>query len=354
MQAPEFLQKLVAFYSPSGREEEVANFVKQTAQAQGFTKAKVDHFNNVICEIGQGPRTVILLGHLDTVKPFLPIKVVKDTLYARGAVDAKGPFAAFFYAALQAGQKTQQLKIIVIGAAGEEAHGIGARVLVEKIARPLAVIIGEPSGLNGITLGYKGVCSLEFFKRKEALHSANLSEQNVIEEGIAFTEHLRGFVQKFNQGKTVWSGLQYRVEKFVFNTVNSVEQIKIRVRFRTPLNFDFGSIKELVQQHASKAEVSYLQSWGSEEACLSPKNTILTRAFLPALRAEQLTPRFVVKTGTADMNTFCKAFPQVPIVAYGPGDSRLDHTPQEHLAYADLTQAIKVLTRVLLKLDQAA
>ena len=36
-----------------------------------------------------------------------------------------------------------------------------------------------------------------------------------------------------------------------------------------------------------------------------------------------------------------------PIVAYGPGDSSLDHTPNEHLDLAEYRQAIAILTRVL-------
>ncbi len=36
-----------------------------------------------------------------------------------------------------------------------------------------------------------------------------------------------------------------------------------------------------------------------------------------------------------------------PIVAYGPGDSNLDHTPDEHLDLAEYRTAIATLTRVL-------
>ena len=35
------------------------------------------------------------------------------------------------------------------------------------------------------------------------------------------------------------------------------------------------------------------------------------------------------------------------IVAYGPGDSRLDHTPHEHIHVADYIHAIDVLELVL-------
>ena len=38
------------------------------------------------------------------------------------------------------------------------------------------------------------------------------------------------------------------------------------------------------------------------------------------------------------------------IVAYGPGDSRLDHTPQEHIELAEYSHAIDVLELVLREL----
>ena len=40
------------------------------------------------------------------------------------------------------------------------------------------------------------------------------------------------------------------------------------------------------------------------------------------------------------------------IVAYGPGDSRLDHTPQEHIHIAEYAHAIDILELVLRDLTQ--
>lgn len=36
-----------------------------------------------------------------------------------------------------------------------------------------------------------------------------------------------------------------------------------------------------------------------------------------------------------------------PIVAYGPGDSSLDHTPEEHIQVAEFRRGVDVLTRAL-------
>jgi [amino group carrier protein]-lysine/ornithine hydrolase len=36
-----------------------------------------------------------------------------------------------------------------------------------------------------------------------------------------------------------------------------------------------------------------------------------------------------------------------PAVVYGPGDSALDHTPNEHIALEDYAKAVAVLVNVL-------
>jgi LysW-gamma-L-lysine carboxypeptidase len=57
-------------------------------------------------------------------------------------------------------------------------------------------------------------------------------------------------------------------------------------------------------------------------------------------------PKFKVKTGTSDMNVLAPHW-RCPVVAYGPGDSALDHTPHEHISVQEYQQAIAVLTRTL-------
>jgi len=58
----------------------------------------------------------------------------------------------------------------------------------------------------------------------------------------------------------------------------------------------------------------------------------------------------VVKTGTADMNVVAPHWPDTPVVAYGPGDSSLDHTPNEHIKVNEYLRAIEVLRSVLERL----
>lgn len=70
------------------------------------------------------------------------------------------------------------------------------------------------------------------------------------------------------------------------------------------------------------------------------------RAFLHGIRTAGGRPRFKHKTGTSDMNVVAPAW-GCPVVAYGAGDSRLDHTPYEHVAVAELRRSVAVLEAAL-------
>jgi [amino group carrier protein]-lysine/ornithine hydrolase len=94
-----------------------------------------------------------------------------------------------------------------------------------------------------------------------------------------------------------------------------------------------------------------LSFFGDEVAYRSNKDTALTRALRVAIREQGGTPRFKVKTGTADMNVVAPYW-NVPMVAYGPGDSALDHTPNEHVDLVEYERAVAVLTTALMQLGK--
>ena len=76
------------------------------------------------------------------------------------------------------------------------------------------------------------------------------------------------------------------------------------------------------------------------------KNTPLVRAFLAAIRHAGGDPSFTVKSGTSDMNVVAPVW-GTSILAYGPGDSALDHTPHEHIQISEYLKAVDVLETVL-------
>jgi LysW-gamma-L-lysine carboxypeptidase len=83
----------------------------------------------------------------------------------------------------------------------------------------------------------------------------------------------------------------------------------------------------------------------SMPACLVDKNDPLVCAFRAAVRGAGLTPRLLVKGGTADFNL--AAAWNCPMAAYGPGDSKLDHTAEEHIDLNEYLTSATILRNAL-------
>jgi [amino group carrier protein]-lysine/ornithine hydrolase len=79
------------------------------------------------------------------------------------------------------------------------------------------------------------------------------------------------------------------------------------------------------------------------------KNTPLVEAFLGAIRRQGGQPALMDKTGTSDLNVLAPQWHQ-PALVYGSGDSKLDHTPHEHISLAEFRKSVAVLTTVLQRL----
>src|SRR4030067_3371461 len=99
-QAVRLLTNLLGIYSPSGKEAEIACFIAEEMKKLGF-QVGIDAIGNVIGVVGEGEPTIFLCGHMDTVAGHIPLRVEEGKIYARGAVDAKGPLAAMVMAAAQ-------------------------------------------------------------------------------------------------------------------------------------------------------------------------------------------------------------------------------------------------------------
>jgi acetylornithine deacetylase/succinyl-diaminopimelate desuccinylase-like protein len=46
------------------------------------------------------------------------------------------------------------------------------------------------------------------------------------------------------------------------------------------------------------------------------------------------------------MNLLAQRYPGVPLVAFGPGDSSLDHRPDERLLLSEFRDSVEILARV--------
>ncbi len=342
--AAEFLEKLLAIPSPSGGEDVFAEYLMAQMRKQGFRVTR-DEAGNVHGTVGDStaPREIVLLGHMDTVPGFIPVRWDGDHLYGRGAVDAKGPLAAFVLAAARVAPKLRQARVTVIGAVEEESHGWGAHYLAQTMSAPDYVIIGEPSDWDSITLGYKGMLNMEYRLVQPGGHSAG-EAPGPAEQAVHFWNRLRRYAHAYNLGKEGrFNTLDPALRDLHTYSDGLYDYVEMNIVARLPPDFGIDVLQAGMEVWSNGAELKFL---GSDPAYRCEKNTPPVRALLRAIRAAGGRPRFKLKTGTSDMNTVGPVW-ECPMVAYGPGDSSLDHTPREHINIADFERSIGILAQAL-------
>src|SRR5207244_1821854 len=246
------------------REGEAVEWLVARMSERGF-RASVDDAGNAVGEIGAGPKEVVLFGHIDTVPGEIPVRIEGDELIGRGAVDAKGPLAAFVAAATKV---VDGVRVIVVAAAG---HATSSRAFDRLDCRLEAVSTKDPDGL--------------------------------------------------------------------------AERAELRVGYRLPPGIDHRDVTEqaltLVRAGVAGRERSVLDITvdAAEQPVRTSRTTPLARAFARAIADEGGQAAFKEKSGTSDMNLLAPSW-RCPMVAYGPGDSRYDHTPIERLPLGDYVRAI--------------
>ncbi len=338
------LLDLLRVYSPSQQERGVARVLVEAALAAGL-RASIDRAGNAVIDAGPGEREVLLLGHMDTVPGEIAVERRGGKIYGRGAVDAKGPLAAFLSALIRVKGRAGDKRIVLVGAVEEEhPSSKGARHICTT-AKPDFIIIGEPSGHDAVTLGYKGSLQILYELASSASHAASGSI-GAFDGGLAFYSSLRADVEGFNSKRTRLEQLDLAVLDISPSQDPFGQRIGLSLGFRLPLGFDTASLKKKVLALAGDARVTILSE---EVPYAGGRRNGLIGAFNRALRSKGMQPRHTFKTGTSDMNIVGPHF-NVPIVAYGPGDSLLDHTPEEHIIIKEYLQAIDVLEQVLLEL----
>jgi LysW-gamma-L-lysine carboxypeptidase len=357
--AVELLTELVSIPSPSTHEARASAYLAEWLDNRGL-RGYVDEAGNAVGVKGNGPREILLLGHIDTFPGEFPVRREGDILYGRGSVDAKGPLCTLAAAVARA-IVPEGWQVTVVGAVEEEyATSKGARhILAQRLPpegqSPAFCIIGEPSHWDRVTLGYKGRLLMDVVLKVPFSHSAGEGRLPA-EQAVDFWHQVEAFCAGVNQEREADSPFN-RLEPSLRHIASQEEGafgvVALNLGFRLPVGLSPATLEAELRQlltmlpAGSTATAAFS---GGEIAYKGDKANPLVRAFLGAIRAAQGQPRFVVKTGTADMNVVGPHWPATPIVAYGPGDSRLDHTPHEQIDLKEYLQAIEVLVKVLEKL----
>jgi LysW-gamma-L-lysine carboxypeptidase len=371
-EARELVADLVATPSPTGEEAAAAERLAAFFESHD-REVWLDDVGNVRAPADD---SVLLTSHVDTVPGDVPTCLTNDeanltdaeavvedagdddvtlptdgtavvdddaTLWGRGSVDATGPLAAMAVAAVETG-------VSFVGVVGEETTSRGAHHLVADRDAPDAVVNGEPSGWSALTLGYRGFVAATYEVATEAAHSS-LPDLNAVEHATAWVEDVKAAFES-----PLGPGANGDADASVFESVTvkpvmvdagtepggNAVTATVDCQFRIPPGVDADDIEETVDAVTRRGVVEFGDAIPPHVA--SPRSE-LGRVFRTAIREAGGDPSLLRKTGTADANLYDAAW-DCPVATYGPGDSTLDHSPDEHLALADYDRAIAVLESV--------
>lgn len=147
---------LVDHYSPSGKEHEVVDYVKDLLEQHGFPvrmREVADGRCNVEIAVVPENLQLALFGHLDTVSAFdvehYGFKEADGRVFGLGTADMKGGCAALIEACLAAGPTAfQSGRLGLFLVVGEEETGDGTHAVLNDYPSIPAAIVAEPTDLH--------------------------------------------------------------------------------------------------------------------------------------------------------------------------------------------------------------
>ncbi|MEV6689899.1 M20/M25/M40 family metallo-hydrolase [Micromonospora sp. NPDC051196] len=323
----DLLTRMVEISSVSGGERELAQFLVRWLTEQGVP-AMIDPAGNLVATRGRGPRQLLMLGHLDTVPYRWPVAWDDAVLTGRGCVDAKASLAAFLQTLVEF-EPPEGVMVRVVGTVEEERTAAGALYARDHYPAD-AVIIGEPSGAGAVTIGYHGVCKVRMDVARATGHTAGKDRRTAASSLVDLIGEVEAEV-----GKRSPEAL-FAVLDLAAGGTGATQTASAVLDIRVPPGTQVDDLLPAFDDGRLLL---------ATPPVTTPRTDPLVRAFTRALRTVTGdAPRLLAKKGSSDMNTLATRWQGVPMVAYGPGDAHLDHTPDERLSADEYRRAREVLS----------
>ncbi len=352
--AVKMLEKALRLYTPSLSEKPLAEFLADKCDDLGFENIHLDDVGNIIATKGSGSPKILLCGHMDTVPGKIKVRKEGDTLFGRGASDAKAPLFAMLFAA--ASVQSNNGTVMFVGAVDEEGNATGIKNLVKNKLDIDYAIFGEPSGIKQVTIAYKGrlAINLRINVGESAHASAPWLSKNAIEESMVFIKELRRILESGQQDKKKGMMITATLTEINGGTSHNItpKECVSTLDIRIPVDTNCKKVEEIIAE--SVAQVSKKRGVEAFYSILdetdpfeAPHNSSLVRAFtLGMLDIEHTRPTLIRKTGTGDMNVIGTRL-KIPVVTYGPGDPHASHTINESVSIDEYLRGIEILKRTL-------
>ena len=346
----QLLKDMVDIYSPSGKEEEICEYVYEYLREHGLpvSQQKVDEnrFNLIISPEPAEEVALYFIGHLDTVTAYdlddYGFHEEGDTISGLGTSDMKSGCAAMIEAFTVLAERGSSFPPVGLAlVVDEEEDNSGAKKLVEEYSFPWA-IIGEPTNLVPCLRHY-GYLEVLLRTAGKRAHSA-MPElgHNAIEGMLKLllkvidcltserhslvynVRELTGFPGGFVVPDTceAWldfhltpdsriDALKSELEKFVQAAAESIPGVEAHLRFEDAYSGYQISQKSLIAKKLKETYKKASLPWESQEFRSHSDGNVLW-----ATRVE-------------------------PIIM-GPGRLEAAHTPEESVSFSKVVQAAQL------------
>ena len=333
------LQRMIQTPSISGQEDAVCTLLEQWMTAEGIAVHRVG--NNLWAECGEGPETVLLNAHIDTVKP--SASYTRDpfggecdgtTIYGLGANDCGGSVIAMLATFLDIFRQPISGKRIVLTFTAEEENSgrNGIELVLPEIGYVDWAIVGEPTSLD-MAVAERGLLVLDAEAKGKAGHAAREEGVNALYIALDDIQTLRNYA--FDKESPYLGKVKMTTTMIQAGTQHNVvpDTCKFVVDIRSNGLYTNQEIVNILQPMV--------------QSTLTPRSTRLNASSTPleakvVQRAKELGIKLY---GSPTMSNM--ALLNCPKVKFGPGDSARSHTADEYIHIHEIEQAIKILKELI-------
>jgi acetylornithine deacetylase len=319
----EFARALIDIDSTTGRERAAGDWLVATLRGMGYTVTEqplARGCSNVVATLGDP--VVVLSTHYDCVPPFFPSRVADGKLYGRGACDAKGILAAQV-AAAERFRARGDTRVGLLFVVGEERGSDGAALANTQPVGSRYLINGEPTD-STVASATRGVLRLRLTAAGRAAHSA------APEAGESAIDKLIDALVRLRQ-LPLPADAEFGPTFYTIGTIaGGIAPNVIPARATAEILF-----RPLVPPEPILAAVADLEPLVSvQEVLRVPAVRLRTVPGLPAAT-------FPFTTDVPLLDRWGE-----PLL-FGPGSFLVAHTDDEHVAVAELEQAVDTYERLV-------
>jgi acetylornithine deacetylase len=347
-------------------ERDAAELLARTLDSWGFHAERQDAAPgrpNIVATIGDGARSLLFAGHLDTVgvegmahPPYEPA-IRNGRLYGRGSADMKSGVATMCAAAVRAAESGKlPCRVVVAAVCDEEFESLGMRALVGAGVRADAAILTEPTRL-AIAPAHRGFVWLTLRFRGRAAHGSryDIGVDAITHAGLFLSElhdlgmrvlptHQHSLLGHASvHASTIAGGEGFST--YPDACVLRIERRTVPGETAAEVTAEVRDALERARSRDPRLDAEIEMVTAQSPSDVDPGEPIV-RALAAALEQEGLDPAVEGMSAWTDAAILNEA--GIPAVCFGPGDIGLAHAAEEYIEIAQIERAVAVLERVLL------